>query len=186
MAPTTRSARTKSSVTTVITAIHSPQPVHTLRNRQIPSVSPSPLPETELATPDLSTDDETMSIFPSKTLRGRNLEDLGELEEKGLLRRTSSSSSSGEAGLEDGVRRRGKEKESRVERVMETALHTHEEVLGLNNPRDRQAFGLLVILCKYFSTQRYNMLMYPQTCEFTSCNVLFDVAQPYQAFKEFR
>lgn len=139
MAPTTRSSRHKPSTTATTTTL----PPHTrlrTRSRRITSISPSPLPETELATPDSSTDDEAM--FQHETLRGRNVEDLGELEEKGLLRRTSSSSS--REGVEDGFRKRGKEKEVRVERVIE---REDGEVTGLNNPRDRQAFALLVVLC---------------------------------------
>ncbi len=69
------------------------------------------------------------------------MEDISELEEKGLLRRTSSREES-----EDRVRRRGKEKEMRVEKVVDSE---GEEVLGLNNPRDRQAFALLVVLCRF-------------------------------------
>ncbi len=79
-------------------------------------------------------------MFPATTLRGRNIEDIGELEEKGLLRASSRDSS------EDGMRRRGKEKEVRVEKMVDGEGH---EAVGLNNPRDRQAFALLVVLCEF-------------------------------------
>ncbi|CAD6589699.1 MAG: hypothetical protein TREMPRED_005478 [Tremellales sp. Tagirdzhanova-0007] len=138
MPPATRSSR-KQTTTTSTTSV---RVTKTLRARRTTSISPSPLPETELATPESSTDDESMaSMLPPVTLRGRNIEDLGELEEKGLLRRTSSLNDGD--SVDDGVRRRGKDKESRLEKVSDGS---EDEVTGLNNPRDRQAFALLVVL----------------------------------------
>ena len=81
-------------------------------------------------------------MLPNKSMRGRNLEDLGELEEKALLRRISDGDMS-----DDGVRRRGKERGLRYEKVVELDEGSSGE--GLNNPRDRQAFALLVVLCQY-------------------------------------
>ena len=100
-------------------------------------------------TPESATDDESVleSMLPATSLRGRNIEDLGELEEKGLLRRTGSVND-GDSVDDDGVRRRGKDKESRLEKV---SNGIEDEVTGLNNPRDRQAFALLVVLCMSLS-----------------------------------
>jgi hypothetical protein len=76
-------------------------------------------------------------------LRGRNVEDTSLLEEEGLLRRVDSDLS------EKGSRRGGgklKEKEDRVERVLDYGGSEVDE--GLNNPRDRNAFALLILLCE--------------------------------------
>jgi hypothetical protein len=77
-------------------------------------------------------------------LRGRNVEDVSELEEKGLLRHVDYD----DDGSERETRRRdkGKEKETRVERVADYSDGSDE---GLNNPRDRNAFALLVLLCEF-------------------------------------
>jgi len=75
-------------------------------------------------------------------LRGRNVEDMSQLEEEGLLRKVD-----GEASETNGWREvKGSGKEHRVERVLDYGLNEGDE--GLNNPRDRNAFALLVLLCK--------------------------------------
>lgn len=94
-------------------------------------------------------------MIPSASLRGRTLEDLGELEEKGLLRRNPS----GEA-LDSGTRRRdkGKEKEKGGNGWLEVRRDGEEDTgEGLTSTRDKQAFALLVLLCElrfYFPLAR--------------------------------
>lgn len=67
----------------------------------------------------------------TNALRGRNVEDIGDLEEKGLLRRTSDDKGSGSGG-------------ARFEKV-----DTEERYEpGLKSKRDQQAFALLVVLCE--------------------------------------
>lgn len=70
-------------------------------------------------------------MLSGNALRGRNVEDVGDLEEKGLLRRTGSqdSSSAFKGGLE----------KLEIEEKYEP---------GLKSKRDQQAFALLVVLCK--------------------------------------
>ena len=77
------------------------------------------------------------------------MEDLAELEEKGLLRAVTP-----ESDAESSSPRRRKnekvkdklEKQVRVERVLEQSFE--DDGGGLNNPRDRKAFAFLVILCE--------------------------------------
>ena len=90
-----------------------------------------------------------MFVSPERertALRGKNIEDLGEIEEKGLLRRTTSVDLT-----DDGVRRRGKEREVRLERVADGM----EEGAGLSSRRDKEAFALLVLLCKSYRPLGY-------------------------------
>ena len=70
-------------------------------------------------------------------LRGRNIEDTGELEEKGLLRHA-------EGDMSSLTREDKGNKEVRMEKV---DYGYEEGAEGLNNPRDRNAFALLVLLC---------------------------------------
>jgi PAT family acetyl-CoA transporter-like MFS transporter 1 len=84
-------------------------------------------------------------MIANTTLRGRTLEDLGELEEKGLLRRTSS-----REVPDVSARRRdkGKEKE-KVDGWLEVRRDGEEDKgEGLTSTRDKQAFALLVLLCE--------------------------------------
>jgi len=84
-------------------------------------------------------------MIPSSKLRGRNIEDIGEIEEKGLLRRMESNESA------DGSTRRrdkGKEKE-RNGWIQVNQDEGEAEGEGLVSTRDKQAFALLVLLCKY-------------------------------------
>ncbi|KGB76662.2 acetyl-CoA transporter [Cryptococcus deuterogattii R265] len=75
----------------------------------------------------------------NNTIRPRNVEDINELEEKGLLRRVDDDSHDTSPTRR---RAKGKEKETRLERVpMETDYST-----GLTTRRDKQAFALLVLL----------------------------------------
>ena len=86
---------------------------------------------------------EEMFRVDGAALRGRNIEDLNDVEEKGLMRRSNSSTS----GLEDedGVmRRKGKERD---EAMYERAMEADEMSEGLTSRRDREAFALLVLLC---------------------------------------
>lgn len=85
-------------------------------------------------------------------MRGRNVEDLGELEEKGLLRRKSPDKESN--GLSSPRLRRGQgsvraEKEGSLERII---LDEGKEGEGLTSTRDKQAFALLILLCKLLDT----------------------------------
>ncbi|ORY21433.1 acetyl-coenzyme A transporter 1-domain-containing protein [Naematelia encephala] len=78
-------------------------------------------------------------------LRGRNVEDLLEMEEKGLLMRRTTSRDGSESGrpLSPGQRMgQEKERETRLEKIE----FPQEQSAGLDNPRDRQAFALLVLL----------------------------------------
>ena len=76
-------------------------------------------------------------------LRGRNVEDTSHFEEEGLLRRVDSDLSEKDSRKGPG---KSKEKEARVERVLDYGGSEADE--GLNNPRDRNAFALLILLCK--------------------------------------
>lgn len=77
----------------------------------------------------------------NNTIRPRNVEDINELEEKGLLRRVDDDSQDTSPTRR---RAKGKEKETRLEKVpVETDYST-----GLTTRRDKQAFALLVLLCK--------------------------------------
>lgn len=80
-------------------------------------------------------------------LRGRNVEDLDDFQEKGMLR-----PSTGQDGVENGLlsprRRAGKGKELDVEKIQDFSEVDEGEARGLGNPRDRQAFALLILLCE--------------------------------------
>lgn len=96
-------------------------------------------------------------------LRGRNVEDLAELEEQGLLthRRDTSRDMSARLarpGYTNGHGNGSGMEKRRISPPRETRLQEHfdrpEKVVqedfqeGLNNPRDRHAFALLVLLCE--------------------------------------
>ena len=90
-------------------------------------------------------------------LRGRNVEDTSHLEEEGLLRRVDSDLSE-KSGKRD--RPRSKEKETRVERVERVLDYgAGEGDQGLNTPRDRNAFALLILLCKSLDSYPVRLLM---------------------------
>ena len=74
-------------------------------------------------------------------LRGRNVEDLSVLEEEGLLKRVVSGEKQSRSSPKGEVR---------VERVLDSV----EGDEGLNNPRDRNAFALLVLLCTSLWAER--------------------------------
>ncbi|KAK4686170.1 hypothetical protein P7C73_g3958, partial [Tremellales sp. Uapishka_1] len=76
------------------------------------------------------------------SLRGRNVEDMEELEERGLLMRRESNTS------DEGTRKRSTHGGTNGKVVVVDKLQLEEEKLGegLNNRRDREAFGLLVVL----------------------------------------
>ena len=80
-------------------------------------------------------------------LRGRNVEDVSLLEEEGLLRRVESRERTPTRASPVSHRGspKGKEKEFRMEKA-EFVQNEGDE--GLNNPRDRNAFALLVLLCR--------------------------------------
>ena len=77
------------------------------------------------------------------------MEDIHELEEKGLLRRGSRSVEHSRDRWENGHGReneKGKGKEMRLEKV--TMTLEEQGGVGLSSKRDREAFALLVVLCK--------------------------------------
>ncbi|WVQ78639.1 hypothetical protein IAT38_000726 [Cryptococcus sp. DSM 104549] len=84
------------------------------------------------------------------TIRPRNIEDLNELSEQGLLMRRTDSSD-GEDGNGGSARRRraGKEKEGgeRLEKISLEEEVEHGSGAGLTSRRDKEAFALLVLLC---------------------------------------
>lgn len=68
--------------------------------------------------------------------RSKNIEDVNDMEEKGLYRTYSNSS------LDGGVKDRLLDEKSRGERI------PSEEPQGLSSRRDKEAFALLVVLCE--------------------------------------
>jgi len=73
------------------------------------------------------------------------VEDVSQLEEEGLLRKVDGD---GAVKEKNGWREvKGSGNQQRVERVLDYGLNEGDE--GLNNPRDRNAFALLILLCKY-------------------------------------
>jgi hypothetical protein len=68
--------------------------------------------------------------------RSKNIEDINDIEEKGLYRTYSSSS------IDGGPRERLLDEKSRGERA------SSEEPQGLSSRRDKEAFALLVVLCE--------------------------------------
>lgn len=73
-------------------------------------------------------------------VRGRNVENVQEWEEKGLLSRRMS-----RPGSTDGYELEGKEK---GQATFEASPGPEEGGAGLSSKRDREAFALLVVLCK--------------------------------------
>jgi hypothetical protein len=102
-------------------------------------------------------------MFAPSGLRGRNVEDVHELEEKGLLMSRQSSGTGSDRGV--GVRGLSlveKEKEKERDRAkekgkgkdkgrLEMVAQDEDGPVGLNNRRDRNAFILLVVLCEWDS-----------------------------------
>lgn len=74
--------------------------------------------------------------------RSKNIEDINDIEEKGLYRTYSSSS------LDSGVKERLLDEKPRGERA------SSEEPQGLSSRRDKEAFALLVVLCKLSALPR--------------------------------
>lgn len=79
-------------------------------------------------------------------VRGRNVEDVQEWEEKGLLSRRMS-----RPGSADGYQLNGKEK---GQMSFEASPDPEEGGAGLSSKRDREAFALLVVLCKQSPSPR--------------------------------
>lgn len=75
----------------------------------------------------------------TNALRGRNVEDIGDLEEKGLLRHASDDNLSGSGS--------GRLEKLEIEEKYEP---------GLKSKRDQQAFALLVVLCASPSPYLYS------------------------------
>lgn len=109
---------------------------------------------------DTAPADSSEEMFAPSGLRGRNVEDVHELEEKGLLmsRQSSGTGSDGGAGVR-GLSLVEKEKEKERDRAkekgkgkdkgrLEMVTQDEDGPVGLNNRRDRNAFILLVVLCK--------------------------------------
>jgi hypothetical protein len=107
--------------------------------------------------------DSSEEMFAPSGLRGRNVEDVHELEEKGLLmsRQSSGTGSDGGTGVR-GLSLVEKEKEKERDRAkekgkgkgkdkgrLEMVTQDEDGPVGLNNRRDRNAFILLVVLCKW-------------------------------------
>ncbi|RSH94847.1 hypothetical protein EHS25_004653 [Saitozyma podzolica] len=104
--------------------------------------------------------DSSEEMFAPSGLRGRNVEDVHELEEKGLLmsRQSSGTGSDGGTGVR-GLSLVEKEKEKERDRAkekgkgkgkdkgrLEMVTQDEDGPVGLNNRRDRNAFILLVVL----------------------------------------
>jgi hypothetical protein len=68
--------------------------------------------------------------------RSRNIEDINDIEEKGLYRSYSN------ASQDDAVREKLLDDKARLVRA------PSEEKEGLSSRRDKEAFALLVVLCK--------------------------------------
>lgn len=112
---------------------------------------------------DLEVEDDNMFGRDGSGLRGRNVEDISELEEKGLLRRRSEDrdDSTPPQSMRSGVsspRRRvitqasfrgEKGGQTGFERiVLDDKDEQGESGQGLSSKRDKQAFALLVLLCE--------------------------------------
>lgn len=82
---------------------------------------------------------DSMIHRENNTVRPRNVEDITELEEKGLLRRVDDDSPGPSPARRRG---KGKEKETRLEK----APVEEEYSTGLTTRRDKEAFALLVLL----------------------------------------
>ncbi|EIW66512.1 hypothetical protein TREMEDRAFT_34926 [Tremella mesenterica DSM 1558] len=78
-------------------------------------------------------------------LRGRNIEDLGDVEEKGLLKRSDSSNSN---RSEKTGSLKGKERERSLGVLEKVDIEQDAQKGGLSSKRDKQAFALLVLLCE--------------------------------------
>ncbi|RXK40477.1 acetyl-CoA transporter [Tremella mesenterica] len=76
-------------------------------------------------------------------LRGRNIEDLGDVEEKGLLKRSDSSNSN---RSEKTGSLKGKERERSLGVLEKVDIEQDAQKGGLSSKRDKQAFALLVLL----------------------------------------
>jgi PAT family acetyl-CoA transporter-like MFS transporter 1 len=79
-----------------------------------------------------------------KSLRGRHFEDLDDLEEKGYLKRGDSDIGQG-SGVRDKLLNGSSLKVERNDEEFEG---------GLSSRRDKEAFALLVVLCKWTFWQR--------------------------------
>ncbi|WVW82044.1 hypothetical protein I302_104049 [Kwoniella bestiolae CBS 10118] len=118
---------------------------------------PSPGPSTSISVSSSNSSppseiDAKMLHRESHTLRGRNIEDMNELEEKGLLMRREVSSDSVDENVNSPRRRSnksGKEKEKERDRFEKVELLDGDryeedgEGEGLTSPRDKKAFALL-------------------------------------------
>ncbi|OCF73566.1 hypothetical protein I204_05409 [Kwoniella mangroviensis CBS 8886] len=163
--PPKRSTRSTRSIKTTSTSVEptTPNSASSLSQRITRSTAHtqevSPGPSTPISSnsgsPDTDEVESEMLHRESHTLRGRNLEDLNELEEKGLLMRREMSAESIEDHVNSPRRRnppKGKEKEKdkdryeRVELLDRDRYQEEEEGEGLTSPRDKKAFALLVLL----------------------------------------
>nr|XP_018266935.1 uncharacterized protein I303_00915 [Kwoniella dejecticola CBS 10117]OBR89093.1 hypothetical protein I303_00915 [Kwoniella dejecticola CBS 10117] len=102
------------------------------------------------STPPSEAEDGEMLHRENNTLRGRNIEDLNELEEKGLLMKRELSSSSvddSSANVSSPRRRKsGKARETQFEKLNLADGEDEYDGGGLSSPRDKKAFALLVLL----------------------------------------
>lgn len=94
-------------------------------------------------------------------MRGRNVEDISELEEKGLLRRRDSpDGQESRENVKEGMgsprrrvvlqpRARGeKSSQASFEKIVLDEREDHGASQGLSSKRDKQAFALLILLCE--------------------------------------
>ncbi|WWD16354.1 hypothetical protein CI109_100780 [Kwoniella shandongensis] len=157
--PSRQSTAATAASTTSLQPPNSPSQVTRRLTRSAAHTS-TPAVSGESASSTSSSPDDTPSPSPdpemyreNKTLRGRNVEDLNDVEEKGLLMRRTDSSES-EGGMQS-RRRRGKEREEggRLEQiVLDDGGEQEEGGGGLTSRRDKEAFALLVVLCEPFAS----------------------------------
>ncbi|KAK8861723.1 hypothetical protein IAR55_002546 [Kwoniella newhampshirensis] len=114
------------------------------------STSSSPVGTTPSPSPPDRVDDDVREMYrENKTLRGRNVEDLNDVEEKGLLMLRTGSEES-EEGVSSPRKRKGKEREigGRLEQIVLDDGDEEGSGAGLTSRRDKEAFALLVVLCE--------------------------------------
>jgi hypothetical protein len=104
------------------------------------------------STPDRVVEEEEEMLHREGASRrtAKNIEDVNDIEEKGLYRTNSNSSNRSDRG--DGVREKLLAERQRDERSPSV------EKEGLNSKRDKEAFALLVVLCKLMSPLTFDIL----------------------------
>ena len=92
------------------------------------------------SSPDRGVEEEMLHREGASRRTAKNIEDVNDIEEKGLYRTNSNSSNRSDRG--DDVREKLLAERQRDERSPSV------EKEGLNSKRDKEAFALLVVLCK--------------------------------------